>query len=158
MATHSSVLAWRIPGTGEPGGCRLWGCTELDTTEATQQQQQYYSPQWLHQFTFPPTVQEGSEKAIFLKVIYLQTNILSTSFHSIEVLENAVQVLHVTQLLLMPFSPYQQHFQSSGYLAKMSTSSALLSFILSLHTYLTLFSVELSSLWGNSNSGTVTHA
>ena len=28
MATHSSVLAWRIPGTGEPGGCRLWGHTE----------------------------------------------------------------------------------------------------------------------------------
>ena len=25
MATHSSVLAWRIPGTGEPVGCRLWG-------------------------------------------------------------------------------------------------------------------------------------
>ena len=24
MATHSSVLAWRIPGTGEPGGLRLW--------------------------------------------------------------------------------------------------------------------------------------
>ena len=22
MATHSSVLAWRIPGTGEPGGLR----------------------------------------------------------------------------------------------------------------------------------------
>ena len=38
MATHSSVLAWRIPGTGEPGG--LWGRTESDTTEATQQQQQ----------------------------------------------------------------------------------------------------------------------
>ena len=35
MATHSSVLAWRIPGTGEPGGCCLWGRTELDTTEAT---------------------------------------------------------------------------------------------------------------------------
>ena len=34
MATHSSVLAWRIPGKGEPGGCCLWGCTELDTTEA----------------------------------------------------------------------------------------------------------------------------
>ena len=41
MATHSSVLAWRIPGTGEPGGLRhLWGRTESDTTEATQQQQQ----------------------------------------------------------------------------------------------------------------------
>ena len=35
MATHSSVLAWRIPGTGEPGGCCLWGRTELDMTEAT---------------------------------------------------------------------------------------------------------------------------
>ena len=35
MATHSSVLAWRIPGTGEPGGLPLWGRTESDTTEAT---------------------------------------------------------------------------------------------------------------------------
>jgi len=39
MATHSSVLAWRIPGTGSLVGCHLWGRTELDTTEATQQQQ-----------------------------------------------------------------------------------------------------------------------
>ena len=37
MATHSSVLAWRIPGTGSLVGCRLWGRTESDTTEATQQ-------------------------------------------------------------------------------------------------------------------------
>ena len=35
MATHSSVLAWRIPGTGEPGGCRLWGRIESDTTDVT---------------------------------------------------------------------------------------------------------------------------
>ena len=35
MATHPSVLAWRIPGTGAPDGLRLWGRTELDTTEAT---------------------------------------------------------------------------------------------------------------------------
>ena len=35
MATHSSVLAWRIPGTGSLVGCRLWGRTELDTTEVT---------------------------------------------------------------------------------------------------------------------------
>ena len=35
MATHSSVLAWRIPGMGEPVGCRLWGHTESDTTEVT---------------------------------------------------------------------------------------------------------------------------
>ena len=35
MATHSSVLAWRIPETGEPGGLRLWGHTESDTTKVT---------------------------------------------------------------------------------------------------------------------------
>ena len=39
MATHSSVLAWRIPGKGSLVGCRLWGRTESDTTKATQQQQ-----------------------------------------------------------------------------------------------------------------------
>ena len=31
MATHSSVLAWRIPGTGEPGGLLSMGCTESDS-------------------------------------------------------------------------------------------------------------------------------
>ena len=31
MATHSSIPAWRIPWTEEPGG--LHGVTELDTTE-----------------------------------------------------------------------------------------------------------------------------
>ena len=35
MATHSSVLAWRIPGWRSLVGCRLWGRTESDTTEAT---------------------------------------------------------------------------------------------------------------------------
>ena len=35
MATHSSILAWRIPWTEEPGGYRLQGCKELDATEAT---------------------------------------------------------------------------------------------------------------------------
>ena len=35
MATHSSVPAWRIPGTGDLVGCHLWGRTESDTTEVT---------------------------------------------------------------------------------------------------------------------------
>ena len=37
MATHSSVLAWRIPGTEEPGGLpsMCGGRTELDVTEVT---------------------------------------------------------------------------------------------------------------------------
>ena len=35
MTTHFNVLAWRIPGMGSLVGCRLWGCTESDTTEVT---------------------------------------------------------------------------------------------------------------------------
>ena len=33
MATHSNILAWRIPWTEEPGGCSPWGRKESDTTE-----------------------------------------------------------------------------------------------------------------------------
>ena len=31
MATHSSVLAWRIPGTGEPGGAAVPGVAQSRT-------------------------------------------------------------------------------------------------------------------------------
>ena len=33
MATHCSILAWKIPWTEEPGGYSAWGRKELDTTE-----------------------------------------------------------------------------------------------------------------------------
>ena len=32
-ATHSSILAWRIPWTEEPGGLQSMGHKESDTTE-----------------------------------------------------------------------------------------------------------------------------
>ena len=35
MATHSNILAWRIPWTEEPGGLQSMGSKELDTTEVT---------------------------------------------------------------------------------------------------------------------------
>ena len=35
MATHSSILAWRILWTEEPGGLWSIGLQELDTTEVT---------------------------------------------------------------------------------------------------------------------------
>ena len=31
MATHSSILAWRIPGTEEPGGLPVYGVTQSQT-------------------------------------------------------------------------------------------------------------------------------
>ena len=40
MATHSSILAWRMPWTEEPGGYSPWSHKQLDT------------PEWLTLFTF----------------------------------------------------------------------------------------------------------
>ena len=40
MATHSSILAWKIPWTEEPGGLNSpWVCKESDTTEHAHMQQ-----------------------------------------------------------------------------------------------------------------------
>ena len=33
MATHSNILAWRIPWIEDPGSLKPKGCKELDTTE-----------------------------------------------------------------------------------------------------------------------------
>ena len=33
MATHSTILAWRIPQTEKPGGLQSWGHKESDMTE-----------------------------------------------------------------------------------------------------------------------------
>ena len=37
MATHSSILAWKISWIEEPGGLQFMGCKDSDTTEATEQ-------------------------------------------------------------------------------------------------------------------------
>ena len=38
MATHSSILAWKIPWTEEPGGYSPWGHRRVRPDLATQQQ------------------------------------------------------------------------------------------------------------------------
>ena len=35
MAAQRSAVAWRLPRTEEPGGCRPWGCN-VATTGATE--------------------------------------------------------------------------------------------------------------------------
>ena len=37
MATHSSILAWRIPWSEEPGRLQFMWCKELNMTEVTEQ-------------------------------------------------------------------------------------------------------------------------
>ena len=65
MATHSSVLAWRIPGTGSLVGCRLWGRTESDTSEVTWRQQQ-----GMHLLSFLSTVMSGVAFALVPASLY----------------------------------------------------------------------------------------
>ena len=47
MATHSTILVWRIPWTEEPGGLQFMGSQESDTTEHSH-------------YASPPAVCEGS--------------------------------------------------------------------------------------------------
>ena len=51
MATHSSVLAWRIPGTGEPAGLPSMGLRRVghDWSDLANQ---FYSAKW----SFPDLV------------------------------------------------------------------------------------------------------
>ena len=86
MATHSSVLAWRIPGSGEPGGLPSMGLHRVrnDWSDLAAagcsprigiagsyggfvsnfffffKESPYCLPQWWYQFIFPPTIEEGS--------------------------------------------------------------------------------------------------
>ena len=55
MASHSSVLAWRIPGTGEPGGLPSLGShsvghdwSNLAAACSIQCSLQYYKPPTIH--------------------------------------------------------------------------------------------------------------
>ena len=49
MATHSSVLAWRIPGTGEPGGLPSMGSHRVghDRSDLAAAE---YNPRWIHDY------------------------------------------------------------------------------------------------------------
>ena len=53
MATHSSVLAWRIPGTGEPGGLPSLGSQRVgqDSSDLAAAAAQHLqgSAEWLKQ-------------------------------------------------------------------------------------------------------------
>ena len=49
MATHSSILSWRIPWTEEPGGLQSispWRCKELGTSEHARNLRRRFSPEF----------------------------------------------------------------------------------------------------------------
>ena len=82
MATHSSVLAWRIPGTAEPGGLLSMGLhrvrhdwSDLAAAAACFQfilrNCQTLQGSWLHHFAFPTAVYEDSSFFIFSPMLVI---------------------------------------------------------------------------------------
>ena len=57
MATHCSVLAWRIPWTEEPGGLSPWGCKESYMTEQPTYILYLYIYIYIYTCIYNPTVQ-----------------------------------------------------------------------------------------------------
>jgi len=55
MTTHSSILAWEIPWTEEPGGLQSKGCKELNMTE----QGIYITIQYISQKLIPTLPERG---------------------------------------------------------------------------------------------------
>ena len=68
MATHSGVLAWRIPGTGEPGGPpAVYGVTQSQT--------------WLKWLSMSSS---SMEMYILVKSKSISPSVVSNSFHSMD--------------------------------------------------------------------------
>ena len=53
MATHSSILAWRIPWTEEPGGLQSMGSQRVGHNSFTTDVNYFYAPK-LDAFSFTP--------------------------------------------------------------------------------------------------------
>ena len=56
MATGSSILAWKIPRTKEPGGYSPRSYKELDTTEHAYVVKYILRPYPVHSFTTKPNI------------------------------------------------------------------------------------------------------
>ena len=71
MATHSSILAWRIPWTEEPGRFQSMGSQESDTTEQLNQHHHQYSIVGTYHFFFILSSGDGLNNNILNKKLVL---------------------------------------------------------------------------------------
>ena len=73
MATLSSIPAWRIPWTEEPGELQSWGCEELDTTEQLTLHGSFLAA--LRLAVYPPSLIPWPSE-MFLEIISFNTDIV----------------------------------------------------------------------------------
>ena len=65
MATHSSVLAWRIPGTGEPGGLPSMGSQSWTRPKRLSSSSSYLQlPWWLRWLKRLPAMRETRVRSL----------------------------------------------------------------------------------------------
>ena len=64
MATHSSVLPGESRGQRSLVGCRPWGRTEWDTTEATQHARMHWTKKWQPTPVFLPGESQGQRSLV----------------------------------------------------------------------------------------------
>ena len=91
IATHSSILAWRIPWTEEPGGLQFMGSQKLDTTEQVTLTRGLWWPvsQPTTHSDFSHTELEGS----LAQTILSQRDTLCCSIFNLRVFSQAGQLL-----------------------------------------------------------------
>ena len=92
MAVHSSILAWRIPCTEEPGGYSPWSHKETDMTEVTEHACMYKMN--LHSQNKVNTDPFDANKIILLK----PTLLILCSLH-VTLLPPSLTPAHPTKLL-----------------------------------------------------------
>ena len=73
MATHSSVLAWRIPGTGEPGGMPSMGSHRVGHHRSDLAAADTQNENMLSKFSTTPQRHKGNEKRRTSFLFYLHT-------------------------------------------------------------------------------------
>ena len=73
MATHSSVLAWRLPGTGEPDGLLSMGSHRVrhDWSDLAAAAAADCFPKWQHYFSFLSAGVQGSNFSTFFPVLVI---------------------------------------------------------------------------------------
>ena len=72
MATHSSVLAWRIPGTGEPGGLPSMGSqsrTRLKRLSIDISNTFTFDPVILPVKIYPKNMPEQVQNDVYLRLV-----------------------------------------------------------------------------------------
>ena len=77
MATHSSVLAWRIPGTGEPGGLPSLGSHRVrhDWSDLAAAVKETISVAWAHSVRWKPEANVEYKQPSYLAGLYKIRNV-----------------------------------------------------------------------------------